>query len=158
MFQEKAYSYSLSLRGSLHLLIKKYINPFHFYLQLFQTLDEKRIDHTRDNLWKCTNLESRICVEQDEVCFLLLCLSEPNVFVPSLVVIRDLLFNYTKACLSQYNFFSKQFKINWQQYIYFCIIKSLILNFLHIYTSIKLIFLYKRINFSKINAFLNRNK
>lgn len=34
--------------------------------ELFQTLDEKRIDHTRDNLWKCTNLESRICVEQDE--------------------------------------------------------------------------------------------
>lgn len=34
--------------------------------EMFQTLDEKRIDHTRDNLWKCTNLESRICVEQDE--------------------------------------------------------------------------------------------
>ncbi|XP_048742612.1 proline-serine-threonine phosphatase-interacting protein 1-like [Ostrea edulis] len=34
--------------------------------ELFQELDEKRIDHTRDNLWKCTNVDSRTCIDQDE--------------------------------------------------------------------------------------------
>ncbi|XP_022341405.1 proline-serine-threonine phosphatase-interacting protein 2-like isoform X2 [Crassostrea virginica] len=34
--------------------------------EMFQTLDEKRIDHMRDHLWKCTNVDSRTCVEQDQ--------------------------------------------------------------------------------------------
>lgn len=34
--------------------------------ELFQELDEKRIEHTRENLWKCTNVDSRTCVEHDE--------------------------------------------------------------------------------------------
>lgn len=91
-------------------LLLQCINPSRFHLQLFQTLDEKRIDHTRDNLWKCTNLESRICVEQDEVGFLLpSSLSKRTKrFSSSLVDIRDLLFNYTEASMSQYNFFGKK--------------------------------------------------
>ncbi|XP_061188537.1 proline-serine-threonine phosphatase-interacting protein 1-like [Saccostrea echinata] len=34
--------------------------------EIFQELDEKRIEHTRENLWKCTNVDSRICVDHDE--------------------------------------------------------------------------------------------
>lgn len=117
-------------------LLLQCINPSRFHLQLFQTLDEKRIDHTRDNLWKCTNLESRICVEQDEVGFLLpSSLSKRTKrFSSSLVDIRDLLFNYTEASMSQYNFFGKKkIKSNLEQYIYFCIIKFLILKFFFIF-------------------------
>lgn len=63
----------LSWRQSDHCLSRPIIslNTALFFLwQMFQTLDEKRIDHMRDHLWKCTNVDSRTCVEQDQVLIL----------------------------------------------------------------------------------------
>lgn len=35
--------------------------------QNFQHLEEQRIDFFRDSVWKCTNVDSKACVDHDEV-------------------------------------------------------------------------------------------
>jgi len=38
-----------------------------FSLQVFQREEEDRISKLRDILWRCTNIDSQLCVEWDEV-------------------------------------------------------------------------------------------
>ncbi|KAK3084151.1 hypothetical protein FSP39_009037 [Pinctada imbricata] len=41
---------------------------FEHMCDIFQSLDEKRIEHVRDWMWKCTNVDSQTCVDQDDSC------------------------------------------------------------------------------------------
>lgn len=45
----------------------RFLDYYKLYSQHFQRLEEQRISFFRESVWKCTNVDSKACVDHDEV-------------------------------------------------------------------------------------------